>query len=149
MSSRARRVDYVSHQLLPRVALTLRLVGRELQGELSRTEAGILNTLSGGPRRITELAELEALAQPTMTLLVKRLEQTGLVQRGRQPGDGRVVLVSLTDAGTAALERFRELAAAALREYLAELSDEQLEALAGATEALQALIDLLQRGGPG
>src|ERR1700760_2635240 len=92
-STRATQIDYVSSELLPRAALLTRLLVRQLGGELSRTEVGLLRTLSDGPRRITELAELEGLAQPTITLLIKRLEKLGLVTRARQAGDGRVVLV--------------------------------------------------------
>jgi hypothetical protein len=36
------------------VALLTRLLISQLGVELSRTEVGLLNTLSGGPRRITE-----------------------------------------------------------------------------------------------
>ena len=144
--ARSDRIDYVSSQLLPRAALLTRLLVGQLGGELSRTEVGLLNTLSEGPRRITELAELERLAQPTMTLLVKRLEQQGLVRRERPADDGRVVLASLTEAGTAALEDFRTQASAALGAYLAEIPDEQVEALAAATEALAQLVTHLQQG---
>ncbi|MDQ6816039.1 MAG: MarR family transcriptional regulator [Actinomycetota bacterium] len=143
---RSEQVDYVSSELLPRVACLTRLLVRQLGDELTRTEVGLLNTLSGGPRRITELAELEGLAQPTMTILVKQLERQGLVKRERRLEDGRVVLVSLTDAGLVALEGFRAQAVAALGAYLVELPDEQVEALASATETLAALITLLQRG---
>src|ERR1700710_2856450 len=101
--SRAERIDYVSSRLLPGAALITRLLVRQLGGSWSRTEVRPLNTLSYGPRRITELAEFERLAQPTMTQLVKRLEQDGLVTRQRQADDGRVVLVALTDAGAAAV----------------------------------------------
>ena len=66
-------------------------MARLLGGELSRSEVGLLSTLSGGPPRITDLAELEGLAQPTMTSLVKALEHQGLVCRDRQADDGRVV----------------------------------------------------------
>ena len=144
--NRAERLDQISNQLLAAAALLTRLIGRHLRGEMSRSEAGLLNTLRGGPRRITELAELESLAQPTMTLLVKRLEQQGLVARDRADEDGRVVLVSLTPAGETALEGFIAEAGAILREYLAESPDEQLEALAAATEALEGLVTVLQRG---
>ena len=147
-ADRSDRIDYVSSQLLPRAALLTRLLVGQLGGELSRTEVGLLNTLSEGPRRITELAELERLAQPTMTLLVKRLEQQGLVKRERRADDGRVVLASLTEAGTAALEDFRTQASAALGAYLAEIPDAQVEALAAATEALAQLVTHLQQGAP-
>jgi DNA-binding MarR family transcriptional regulator len=143
--SRAERIDYVSRQLLPGVALLTRLLVRHLGGTWSRTEVSLLNTLSYGPRRITELAEFERLAQPTMTQLVKRLEQSGLVTRERQPDDGRVVLVALTEAGVAAVEDFRAQASAALGTCLVEMPDEQVEALAAATETITQLVTLMQQ----
>jgi DNA-binding MarR family transcriptional regulator len=143
---RSDQIDYVARELLARAALLTRQLVAQLSCELSRTEVGLLHTLTGGPRRITELADLERLAQPTMTLLVKRLEQQGLVTRERQTDDGRVVLVNLTEPGRVALEDFRARASAALGAYLAEISDEQVEALAAATEALGQLVAVLQRG---
>jgi DNA-binding MarR family transcriptional regulator len=143
---RSERIDRVSSQLLPRVAVLTRLLTSRLGGELSRTELGLLNTLSSAPRRITELAELERLAQPTLTQLVQRLEQQGYVIRERQTDDGRVVLVSLTEAGAAALDDFRRRASAALGAHLVELSDAEIESLAAATEAMGRLVALLQQG---
>jgi DNA-binding MarR family transcriptional regulator len=145
---RSDRIDYVSSQLLPRAALLCRQLVSQIGCELSRTEVGLLHTLSDGPRRITELAELERLAQPTMTLLVKRLEQQGLVNRERHADDGRVVLVTLTVAGTSALEDYRAQASAALGAHLAEMPDDQVEALAAATETLAHLVCHLQQDQP-
>ena len=142
--ARADRIDYVSSELLPRAALLTRLLVRQLGGELSRTELGLLKTLGGGSRRITELAELEGLAQPTITILIKQLEEQGLVTRTRQSDDGRVVLVSLTESGNFAVEDYRERLRAVLGGHLAEISDEQVEALATATETLAQLVDVLQ-----
>jgi DNA-binding MarR family transcriptional regulator len=143
--NRSELIDYVSQQLPSAAGLLARLLVRQLGGELSRTEVGLLNTLSGGARRITELAELEGLAQPTMTSLVKALEQQGLVRRHRQADDGRVVLVHLTDSGAAALEDYRARVRELLGSYLAEIPDQQVEALAGATDALAQLVALLQQ----
>ena len=142
--ARSAQIDYVSSDLLPGAALLTRLLVRQLDGELSRTELGLLRTLSEGPRRITELAELEALAQPTMTVLIKRLEQQGLVKRERRSDDGRVVLVDLTPKGRVALEDYRERIRAAMGAYLAEIPDEQVDRLAAATETLAQLVTLLQ-----
>jgi DNA-binding MarR family transcriptional regulator len=143
--ARRERIDYVSSQLLPAVAVLTRLLVMHLGGTWSRTEVSLLNTLSYGPRRITELAEFERLAQPTMTQLVKRLEQDGLVTRERQAGDGRVVLVHLTEAGTAAVDDFRARASAALGRCLAELPDAEVETLAAATATLAQLVTHLQQ----
>jgi DNA-binding MarR family transcriptional regulator len=123
----------------------VRLLVREVGGELSRTEVGLLSTLSGGPRRITELAGLEGLAQPTMTSLVKQLEQQGLVRRDRQADDRRVVLVHLTDIGAAVLADYRARVRELLGSYLAEIPDEQVDELAAATDTLAQLVGLLQK----
>ncbi len=145
MPARSEQIDYVSSELLPHAALLTRLLVRRLGGELSRTEIGLLRAIGDESRRITELAELEGLAQPTTTILIKQLEEKGLVARGRQPGDGRVVLVTLTERGSLALEGYRARLRAVLGEYLTELSDEQVEALATATETLAQLVDVLQQ----
>ena len=137
---RAEQAQYISTQLLPEIALLTRLMIKEIGGGYSWTEAGLLKSLSDGPRRVTELAELEGLAQPTTTLLVKRLEKQGLVRRERQADDQRVVLVWLTDAGIAELEQLRELSATALLCHLDAMPDEQLNALTAATDALSHLI---------
>ena len=113
---------------------------------MSRSEAGLLAALSAGPRRITELADLEGLAQPTTTLVIKRMEERGWLARERDAADGRAFLVSLTDAGAVALEELRADYRAALRGHMAAMSDEQVDALMTATKALQDLIDVLQRG---
>jgi DNA-binding MarR family transcriptional regulator len=135
----------VLSELLPRAALLTRLLVRQLGGELSRTEVGLLKTLGSGSRRITELAESEGLAQPTITLLIKQLEEKGLVTRTRQSRDGRVVLVNVTEGGNVALGDYGRRLRAVLGGYLAEIADEQVEALATATETLAQLVDALQR----
>jgi DNA-binding MarR family transcriptional regulator len=141
---RSDQIDRVSSQLLPRVAVLTRLLTSQLGCELSRTELGLLNTLSSAPRRVTELAELERLAQPTLTQLVQRLERQGFVKRERDTDDGRVVMVSLTGAGAVALDEFRCRASAALAAHLVELPDAEVESLAAATETMGRLVTLLQ-----
>src|SRR2546421_9408488 len=131
---RAARIDHVAGNLLPHAGVLTRLLVKQVRAEISRTEAGVLYTLTGAPRRITELAELEGLAQPTMTLLVQRLEQRGWVRRERHADDGRVVLVSLTDAGQTTLEGFRAQVLDALRSRLDAMPDEAIVELEAATE---------------
>jgi DNA-binding MarR family transcriptional regulator len=145
-TDRRETIDTIAGALVPAASRLTRLLLRRAPQAVSRSEAGLLSSLTGGPRRITELADLEGHAQPTMTLLVKRLEQRGWVARDRDPADGRVVLVSLTEAGTAALEDVRADYRRVLRDHLVALDDEQLAALQIATEALESLLDALQQG---
>jgi DNA-binding MarR family transcriptional regulator len=145
-TEREEQLDYVAEHLLSRAAVLVRLLVKQVRSrEISRTEMQVLSVLTEGPRRITELTELEGIAQPTMTLLVKRLEQKGWVQREGLPDDGRVVMVSLTEAGSAAQQRFRAQFLAAMRIDLQELSDGQLQALSAATQALGAFVEELQQ----
>src|SRR6185503_58411 len=51
-----------------------------------------------------DLAEQLDLSPPSVTALVRRLAQTGLVQRQAHAEDSRVVLLSLTDEGRALLK---------------------------------------------
>jgi DNA-binding MarR family transcriptional regulator len=145
-SERAERVDYIAERLPARAAVLVRLLVKQVRSrEISRTEMEVLSILRDGARRITELAELEGIAQPTVTLLVKRLEERGWVRREGQPDDGRVVMVSLTEAGGAAQQRLHAQFLAAMRADLQELSDAQLRALSAATETLSSFVDDLQR----
>jgi DNA-binding MarR family transcriptional regulator len=143
---RSEGAEYVAEHLVGHVALLTRLLVREVRPDISRTEAGVLATLTEAPRRITELAELEGLAQPTMTLLIQRLEQRGWARRERHPDDGRAVLVSVTETGRAKLDAFRAQVLAALRTHLDAMSDQQITALEAATQTLGSLVDTLQRG---
>jgi DNA-binding MarR family transcriptional regulator len=145
-AERVERVDYVAEHLLSRAAVLVRLLVKQVRSrEISRTEMEVLSILTDGPRKITELTELEGIAQPTMTLLVKRLQDKGWVRREGLPEDGRVVLVSLTEAGSTAQEQFRAQFVGALRADIQELSDQQLHELSTATETLGSFVDDLQQ----
>jgi len=143
--ARRRNIEAVAHTLPQRSALLGRLFAQRARYDISRTEASVLSTLSRGPRRITELADVERLAQPTITQLVTRFERRGWVVRERDDADGRAVLVAITDDGLAAVEAIRGRLRAVLRDSLAGLSDDDVAALLAASEALQTLIDALQR----
>jgi DNA-binding MarR family transcriptional regulator len=143
---REQRLDYIAQHLPSRAAILVRLLVKQVRSsEISRTEMEVLSILVEGPRRITELTALEGIAQPTMTLLVKRLQEKGWVQRKGLPDDGRVVMVELTEAGAAARERSRAQFLAAMRGDLQALSDDQLEELSAATETLSTFVDDLQQ----
>jgi DNA-binding MarR family transcriptional regulator len=137
--------DHIAATLLGSTSRLTRLLLRSGSRELSRTEAGLLTTLTDGPRRITELAETEALAQPSVSKLVDKLERRGLVGRDRAPDDGRAVVVSISDEGRLRLEEARRHLRSLLRELLGELENDDLSALTAAGEAVERLIEILQR----
>jgi DNA-binding MarR family transcriptional regulator len=144
--TREEAVEQVATTLLPQASLLQRLVAKQACWTLTRSEGSVLSTLSEAPQRITALAELEGLAQPTVTIMVKRLEERGWVARDKDSCDGRVVVVSITEAGSEALECFREQYRCLLREQMALMNDEQIAELVRATAALSGMVEALQGG---
>jgi len=92
-----------------------------------------------GSARVSELAQQQRVAQPSMTGLVQRLEHEGWVDRHPDPDDGRATRVGITEAGRAALDEYRGIAADRVRPHLGELSDFDRATLARAVELLQQL----------
>ena len=111
--------------------------------QLSLTGLATLASLERkGAQRISELAGVQGVAQPSMTVLIGTLEQADLVARRPDPSDGRAVLVSLTEKGVGFLTERRRAGAERLSELVGRLSDEELDALAAAVPALVRLREL-------
>jgi DNA-binding MarR family transcriptional regulator len=112
----------------------------------SRTAAATLSRLHGsGPTRLTELAAAEGVSQPAMSTLVARLVDQGLVRRGSDPQDARVVLLSLTLAGENLVAQRRADRAGRLTRALGDLSPAAVARIADALPALTQLADALRR----
>jgi DNA-binding MarR family transcriptional regulator len=116
---------------------------RRVPRDLSLTSLATLATLDRtGPRRITDLALIEAVSQPSMTVLVTALERGGLVARHSDPADGRVTLVALTAEGSRYLRSRRSAGADGLARLIDKLPPGEAAALAAAIPALRRLRDL-------
>ena len=130
-------------QLERRVARLTRVLRASMP---SRSSMAALLTLRRidevGPLRITDLAAAEMVAQPTMTGIVRRLEQDGFVQRTRDPDDARAMRIALTEAGRNELAIARASRVAALQERLDRLDDDARAALGAALDPLDDLISL-------
>lgn len=115
-------------------------VVRRMPRDLSLTSLSTLATLDRtGPRRITDLAVVEAVAQPSMTVLVRGLERDGLVERRGDPSDGRVALVALTEAGSTFLQARRRAGASSFVHLIDKLAPDEVAELAAAIPALEHL----------
>lgn len=93
---------------------------------LNLTASLALDTLNReGPARVTTLAAVAGVGQPSMTELVQRFERQGLVTRVDDPGDGRAALVTITEAGRGLLEDRRRHRQDRLAELLLTLPAEE------------------------
>jgi DNA-binding MarR family transcriptional regulator len=133
--------DTLAAGLEERVSRLWWLISRDAPSVLSRSAAATLARLrEDGPQRISALAHGEAVAQPTMTALVQRLERDAYVTRRPDPDDARATLIEITPTGRHALEARAGVRAEALAARLDALTTKQRAAIDRALPALDALL---------
>jgi DNA-binding MarR family transcriptional regulator len=125
-------------------SVTIHLLRRlRVEDEAAGLSPARLSALSvlvfGGPCTVGALAETEQVRAPTMTRLVKSLEAAGLVEKQRDPSDGRAVQVRATDAGVRLLEEGRARRVAHLTALLDPLDAADREVVERATSVLERL----------
>lgn len=114
-----------ARDILEIVPQVMRTVAAELRaaGELpAPAHFGLLSILSDRPRMLTELASIQGVSLPTMSNSISAMVDRGWVKRGTpEGGDRRIVMIEVTAAGRAALERVARAAEAHLAEVLLSL----------------------------
>jgi DNA-binding MarR family transcriptional regulator len=86
--------------------------------------------VAGGELRVTELATRVFSSRSALTRRMDRMVDEGLVTRSRADGDGRGVVVGITDTGTARLlDALPVHLDGVERLFVEPLDDEDLEAL--------------------
>jgi DNA-binding MarR family transcriptional regulator len=109
-------------------------------GDLTHSQISALQSLDlGGALTPRELAEAERVQPPTLTRIVSRLEERGLVARTPHPSDGRQVILALSPAGRELLEGYRRTRDEWLAQRLSELSAEERDTVARAAEILSRI----------
>src|SRR6266536_4491936 len=124
------------------IARAARRLRQEAEEELSPSQGAALATIDRhGPLTPSELAARERIQRPTATRLIARLEQAGLVDRARDPQDGRSCLVALTPGGRELLARIRGRKNAYLSRRLRELDPDERAVLDRAAAILERLLE--------
>ncbi|MEU6739759.1 MarR family winged helix-turn-helix transcriptional regulator [Streptosporangium sandarakinum] len=104
--------------------------------DLSLTQIRVLGILRDRRARVTELAAYLGLDKSTMSGLIDRAQRRGLLARGRNPDDGRVVEVYVTPAGLELTRRMEEEVRRALAPMTGRLDPERLGRLGELLEVL-------------
>lgn len=136
----------LADRLRPLLLQVSRQLRREAQKSgLSPLDSQILMAVSQNPGTgISELAQIEQMSRPTMSVHVKRLESAGWIERaaGGDAGDKRRVSLALSDAGGQALAAVRRSRTDWLVNRLALLAPDELAALDAAVAPLDRLVRL-------
>jgi DNA-binding MarR family transcriptional regulator len=109
-------------------------------GELTQNQISVLHSLElAGALTPRELADAERVQPPTMTKVLAKLEERGLVQRTPHPTDGRQVILSATPAGRAVMSEQRRVKDEWLTRKLGGLPAQERETLRQAAEILDRI----------
>jgi DNA-binding MarR family transcriptional regulator len=134
------RARETAREILKIVPLVMRTVAAELRaaGELpAPAHFHLLSMLSHQPRTLTELAALLGVSLPTMSNSISAMVQRGWVKRTAPTNDRRVVIIEVTPAGKAAVERVGRCAEVHLAEVLAPLDGASRKRLQGGLGVLR------------
>lgn len=130
--------DDILRLLISAQTLT-RIASLETRNEAPAAQWRTLNLLRGhGPQRVGDLATLSRVTQPGMTRLVAQLAEAGLLERHTDEHDSRATVVSVTDAGLAALDGWMQTLSNALAPRFADLDDDEWAIIRRATEIVAA-----------
>ena len=118
-----------------------RRLRQEAGAKLSPTQTAALATIERhGPLTPSELAERERVQRPTVTRVLARLEEAGLVDRAGDPADRRSSLVSISPAGRDLLDAVRTRKDAYLARRLESLDADDRAALDRAAAILERML---------
>ncbi len=129
---------------LRRILRVTELNSRKLahESELTTSQLLVLQHVSQQGRALpSEVAKAVALKQATVTVVVNKLEDAGLVTRSRDTHDRRRIWIELTDAGAAALESSPDLLQHRFVQGFESLQDWEQSMIIAALERVSALLD--------
>lgn len=108
---------------------------------MTPSQFNTLHVLSQRPEwRMTDLSTRLHVSAGSLTTMMNRLIETGLVERTRSTADRRVVTVKLTENGTAILSNGKEQMRATLAAILATLPQDDREQLKNSLETMNAIM---------
>lgn len=130
-------------EIAARLAAAVGRINRRARSDSASLGYGIVSALATiqreGPMRPGDVSRIEVVTKPTMTRILTELEQRGFIARETDPRDGRAFMVTATEEGIAAVERARADRTGIVAELIAELPDSDVDAIAGALDALERI----------
>jgi DNA-binding MarR family transcriptional regulator len=133
-------------ELAPRLRWAITRMARRLRQEagtdLGPSQVAALATVERhGPLSPSELADRERIKRPTATRIVGHLEAPGLVERIKDPEDGRGSILSVTPEGRELLKRLRARKTAYLARRIGAMDAEDRRTLERAAELLEGMLE--------
>ncbi|CAM3432882.1 MULTISPECIES: MarR family winged helix-turn-helix transcriptional regulator [Saccharibacillus] len=114
---------------------------RQMQEELTNDQYYLLqHIMQRGPRTSSELAETFKVVKSSITAIVTRLVDRGLIERTRSEADRREVYLSLTERGHRIAEQVEQRVSESVGGYLSHFEQQEIEMVMAAFEKLAGLV---------
>ena len=141
-SDRTRKEERLAAELRLAVMRLARRLRQQAPADVTPSMLSALTVVERlGPITLGDLAGFERVRPPTMTRIVARLEEDGLVSKQPDRSDRRVTRLSLTDAGRKLIAKNRTRKDAYLADRLRQLSSRERSQLQTGIEVIQRLLD--------
>ena len=136
-----RQTEDVARALLLCMGLLRRRLRRvPVANALTFPQSAALGRLDrGGPAASADLARQEQISPQSMGATLGELEARGLVNRQRDPDDGRRILLTISATGRRELNRRRNVRVEQLADGLADFTASELAQLAVAAPLIERL----------
>lgn len=93
-----------------------------------------------GPKTLGELAAAEQVRAPTISRLAAEMERIGLIRRGGDATDARVVRVEMTAKGRRVLGKGRELRISEIEARVRRLDPSGMDTLEKAVKLIEGML---------
>lgn len=118
-----------------------RRLRQQAEADVTPSMLSALATLEAAPRTLGELADAERVTPPTMTRIVARLDEAGLIERAQDAADRRVTRVRLSPEGRSLIRRNRSRKNAYLTRRLRHLEGFEPDEVARCALLLERLLE--------
>lgn len=139
-------MDKVTDKLLALMPLYHKRIFR-INQRISGLEAAQYQVLGvlmrSGPHSMSEIGRILYFSKPYITVLIDSLMENGWVERGKDPDDRRIVVISITPGGKKHLHRAFEAYKTDVKTMLAGLGSEEIKQLCTSLEQLQKVLGKL------
>lgn len=142
-------MDHESKRLIERYmeayfVVTKRLHGEiqeEIQDDITMDQFQLLDYMARHERcTSTELADVFAVGKSSITAMITRLVDKGILQRTRDEDDRRVVYLTLTEHGESDYRKVQEKIMQTVSAYMGHFEADEIEGFISAFEKLARLI---------
>ncbi|MDO3410758.1 MarR family transcriptional regulator [Saccharibacillus sp. CPCC 101409] len=117
------------------------VVRRQMQEDLTNDQYYLLQKImQSGPCTSSELAETFKVVKSSITAIVTRLVDRGLIERTRSEEDRREVYLSLTERGHRIAEQVEQRISESVGSYLSHFEEKEIEMVMSAFERLARLV---------